>query len=523
MKNFSPWLLALLALGAPGPSSAQTLRGARTVWATDAAEVPALARDVDAMVAAGRLRLHRTQLDGQIPGRTHERLNQYHEGVRVFGGQLVWQKDGGQVLSITGSLYEGVQVETSASLGADDAARLALSTAGQGSRLAGSTELVILPLQDRFVLAYYLHLREADAVEAVFLDARTGAVVLRYDDRRSQSSIGLGVGTWLDEKKLSVESRAGTNRAVDALRPFGIRTYDVNYDYLSWYFYLADTDAFLATDRDNEWRDGAVVDAHAYSGYTYDYYFKRHGRRGLDDRGLAAINFVHIFPQSAAYNNAYYDTVDQSMNYGDGDGVTFNFFSSSLEVVAHELTHGVTSFSSDLIYLNESGALNEAFSDIMGASVEWYFEPPGRGRQRAEWTVGEDLFIDFGRFIRSFENPQAAGDPDHYSIRCLPPICTEDFDHGGVHINSGIANHAFYLMTQGGTNRTSGVTVQGVGTAQMGQIESVFYRAFVFYLVPSSDFHAAREATLRAARELYGEGGVVEQTVRQGWDAVGVR
>jgi thermolysin len=522
MKMLSMCLLALLAFGAPSPSPAQSLRAARTVWATDAAEVPSLAREVDAMVDAGRLRVFRAQLDGQIPGRTHERLNQYHEGVRVFGGQLVWQKDGGRVLSITGNLYDAIGVDTRPSITADEAARLGLAVARQGTRLAGGIELVILPLQDRFVLAYYLHLRGGYTVEAVFLDARTGAVVLRYDDRRSQSSVGLGIGTWLDEKKMSVESRAATNRAVDALRPFGIRTYDVNFDYLSWYFYLADTDAFLASDRDNDWRDGAVVDAHAYSGYTYDYYFKRHGRRGLDDQGLAAINYVHILPQSAEFNNAYYDPVEHSMNYGDGDGVTFNFFSSSLEVVAHELTHGVTNFSSDLIYLNESGALNEAFSDIMGMSVEWYFEPAGQGRQRADWIGAEDLYMNFGRFIRSYENPRAAGDPDHYSIRCLPPLCTEDFDNGGVHINSGIANHAFYLMIQGGTNRTSGVTVRGIGTAQMGQIESVFYRAFVFYLVPSSNFHAAREATLRAARELHGEGSVVEQTVRQGWDAVGV-
>jgi thermolysin len=285
---------------------------------------------------------------------------------------------------------------------------------------------------------------------------------------------------------------------------------------------LRSRDDFLATDADNEWRDGAVVDAHAYSGYTYDYYFKRHGRNGLDDDGLAAINYVHVLPQSEGYINAFFDPVDVSMNYGDGDGVTFNFFSSSLEVVAHELTHGVTEFTSALIYLNESGALNEAFSDIMGMGVEWYFQEPGRGRNRADWVGAEDLFIDFGPYIRSYENPQAAGDPDHYSRRCLPPVCTEDFDNGGVHINSGIANHAFYLMVQGGTNRTSGMTVQGVGTAQRDRIEKIFYRAFAFFLVPSSNFHDAREATLRAASELYGEGSAEQATVQQGWDAVGV-
>jgi Zn-dependent metalloprotease len=517
-------LLALASLFVPRVVSSQSLRSARTLWVSDAAEVPAIAQEVETMLRAGRLVAARTQRDGQIPGRSHERLNQYEDGVRVFGGQLAWQKEGGRILSVTGKLYDGIDVATKPALGPDEAARKALegTPLASSSRVVGPIELVVLPLSDRYVLAYSLHLRGPDRLDAVFIDAASGATVLQYDDRRSQSAVGLGVGTWSDEKKMSVEAAAGTNRAVDVLRPFGIRTYDVGFDFESWFFYEAETDGYLATDSDNEWRDGAVVDAHAYSGFTYDYYFKRHGRNGLDDTGLAAINYVHFLPQSEAYNNAFFDSVDVSMNYGDGDGVTYTFLSAALDVVAHELTHGVTNFSSGLIYLNESGALNEAFSDVMAAGVEWYFEPPGQGRQQADWKLAEDVFIHFGPFIRSYENPGAAGDPDHYSIRCLPPLCTEDFDNGGVHINSGIVNQAFYLMVQGGTNRTSGISVRGIGTAQMDRIEAIFYRAFVFYLVPSSTFHDARQATLRAAQELYGAGSVEESTVRQGWDAVGV-
>jgi thermolysin len=516
-----PLAVALMLAGmVPGLAWPQTLRPARTVWATDLADVPAMAREIDLLLDAGRLSVARTQRDGQIRGRTHERMNQLHEGVRVFGGQLVWQKEGGRVVSVTGNLFDGVDVDTRPGITADEAKSRALRGAAPDTRIVGKTELVVLPLAGRFALAYLLHVRGASSLDAVFVDARSGDLVLRYDDRRTESVIGLGTGTWSDQKKMTVETAAGTNRAVDVLRPFGIRTYDVGYDYWSWYYYEADQARFLATDSDNDWRDGAVVDAHAYSGYTYDYYFKRHGRSGLDDAGLAAINYVHIVPQAAQYNNAYFDPVDMSMNYGDGDGTRFNFFSSSLEVVAHEITHGVTEFSSGLIYLNESGALNEAFSDIMGAGVEWYFEPAGSDRQRADWVQGEDLFYDFGSYVRSFENPRAAGDPDHYSSRCQ---CPEDYDRGGVHINSGIVNHAFYLMVQGGTNSTSGMAVQGLGADRMERIESIFYRAFVFFLVPSSDFHDARAATLRAAQELFGPGSLEETTVRQGWDAVGVQ
>jgi thermolysin len=514
--------IAVTALGFAASAGSQTLRVAETMWATDAAEVPALAREVDRRLETGELSLFRSQRDGQIPGRVHERMNQYHRGVRVFGGQMVWQKEGGLVRSVTGKLYDGIDVDTTPALAPEDAGKRALQGASGEARVVGRPELVILPLADRFVLAYHVHVRGRTSLDAVFVDAATGAVVLRYDDLHSQSTVGLGIGTWSDSKKMSVDSAAGTHRAFDRLRPFGIKTYDVGFDFESWFFYEAGNDSFLATDRDNEWRDGAVVDAHAYAGYTYDYYFKRHGRRGIDDQGLAAINYVHILPQSERFNNAFWDPFDLSVNYGDGDGTTRNFFSSSLEVVAHELTHGVVHFSSRLMPFNEPGALNEGFSDIMGAAVEWFFEPPGRGRQQADWIAAEDLFIRFGSFIRSHENPRAAGLPDHYSIRCLPPICTEDFDNGGIHINSSIASHAFYLMVEGGTNRTSGMAVQGLGTSRMERIESIFYRAFVFFLVPSSGFPDAREATLRAARELYGAGSVEEQTVRAGWDAVGV-
>ena len=512
-----------LACALPPALNAQPFRASRTVWASDPAEVPALANEIDLLLDAGHLKLERVQTDGTFPGRYHERMNQYHHGLRVFGGQLVWQKQAGLVLSITGNVYDTIAVNVTPTLTASEAAARALAPEVSGTRIAGDIELVVLPLAERYVLAYHLRLRGAKTLQVSFIDAHSGERLLTWNNLRSQNEgIGLGIGSWGDEKKMTSQSAAGTYRAIDTVRPFGIKTYDVNFDVKSWAFYEAVTDAFLATDGDNEWRDGAVVDAHVYAGYTYDYYFKRHNRRGIDDQGLVTINFVHFFPQSAGFNNAFYDPEDNSMNYGDGDGEEFTFFSASLDIVAHEITHAVTYFSSNLIYFNEPGALNESISDIMGVSTEFLFEPVGNGRQQAEWLQGEDLFINFGQYFRSFSNPSSVGDPDHYSVRCLPPVCTENFDNGGVHINSSIANHAFYLMVVGGTNRVSGLRVEGVGFEQMSRIESIFYRAFMFYLVPSSNFADAREATIRAARELYGAGSVEEQTVRDGWQAVGV-
>jgi thermolysin len=188
--------------------------------------------------------------------------------------------------------------------------------------------------------------------------------------------------------------------------------------------------------------------------------------------------------------------------------------------VAHEITHGVTEYSSDLIYRNESGALNESFSDIMGTAVEFFFQPSGEGVLRADYLVGEDVvraaFTSFNG-IRSMANPNAYGDPDHYSNRFLG-----EEDNGGVHINSSISNHAYYLAIEGGTHRLSGVTVTGVGPNNREQMEKVFYRAFTQMLTSNATFSMARAATIQAARDLYGVGSPAERAVTEAWTAVGV-
>ena len=190
-------------------------------------------------------------------------------------------------------------------------------------------------------------------------------------------------------------------------------------------------------------------------------------------------------------------------------------------MAAHELTHAVTESTSNLIYLNESGALNESFSDIMGTSVEFFYQSVGAGVGQADFVLAEDsVRTPSGvglQGIRSMVNPIAFGDPDHYSIRF-----TGTGDNGGVHINSGIPNHAFFLAVAGGTNRVSGQSVTGVGIANIEQMEKVFYRAFTLLMPANSTFSTARAATIQAARDLYGATGPVVNAVTQAWTAVGV-
>ena len=223
----------------------------------------------------------------------------------------------------------------------------------------------------------------------------------------------------------------------------------------------------VATDDDNVWTDGPTVDAHVFQGWVYDYYFKRFGRQGMDNRNIEVDSIVHPLARSEAnrqppdvvgtyINNAFY-CCDGIIMFGDGDGRLFNYLAGAFDVVAHEWTHGVTDFTSELIYRDESGALNEAFSDIMGAAMEFYYYPTGTGRDQADWLIAEDVYLGSLGYLRSLNNPSAKGHPDHYSLRRFIGTNTDD---GGVHFNMTIATHAFYLAVAGGRNSVSNITVR---------------------------------------------------------------
>lgn len=501
----------------------------------DLARVNAL---VQGMLTRGELRPTRTQVDTMLPGREHERLQQVWNGVPVFGGEAVVQRDGRDIRSINGILYGVRDVNVRPTLTAADALAKGVAALGTSSHAdRDEPTLVVLPLEDKsFALCYTFHRRTPGDRVALFIDAHTGEVRLRYSDLWRQSAVGRATGVWNDVKKLSASQTGSTYWADDYLRPPEVITLDMKgLGYLMYFFSGMWKDSDIAADADNNWTDGAVVDAHVYAGLVYDYYYKRFGRRGLDNANAPLISVVHnIFRNNPDLrdpdvsglfaNNAFWD--GEWMWYGEGDGITETYNSAGLDIVAHELTHGVTQYTSGLIYRGESGALNESFSDIMGTAAEFFHEPAGNGRKQAEWLLGEDATMDFARMladpsydrpVRSLADPGSRFQPDHYTRRY-----TGTADNGGVHRNSGISNNAFYLFVQGGTNRTSGMSVQGLGISNIERAEKIFYRAFVFYLPRSATFGDARAATLQAARELYGAGSNEERQLAAAWTAVGV-
>jgi thermolysin len=538
--------LALVALGllAWPPSPAAQVPPARL--ASFAASSAPLVRQWDSvtqsMLRGGELRIREVRDDTQIAGHVNDRVDQYYRGVRVFGADVSRQMDAqGVLLSTFGNVYTGIDISVDPQLTAAAARKRADDLAGvENGPLAPEPELVVLPADDAgsFHLAWRVRAVTASAdIIQYFLDAQSGEVLLQYGDRQTQSAVGRAIGVLGDSKKISVSGGNGSFALTDRLRPPVIETNDMKGNpqrtlaYLNGMIALNASD--IAADDDNNWTDGAVDDAHVYAGYTYDYYFKRFGRKGLNDNNIRIRSLANPVRRTQAdvqlyftqfpdfFVNAFY-TGGGVMVYGVGlppgltlGGRSWNHLSGALDVVAHELTHGVTQFTSNLIYRNESGALNEAFSDIMGTSVEFFFQPAGNGDLKADYLAGEDVVKPGG--LRSMENPQAYGDPDHYSRRI-----TDTADNGGVHSNSGIANQAFYLAVEGGTNRTSGLAVQGVGSANRDQMEQVFYRAFTSMLPANATFSQARAATIQAARDRFGSNSNAERAVTQAWTAVGV-
>jgi len=460
-------------------------------------------------------------------------------GVSIYGADVARQTDEkGLTVSIFGDVYEGVSISTTPSLSTDRVRELIAARTGVDLPADRAPRLMVLPRENgTFTLVYTARVATPEDITLYFIDAQTGAVVdQRSDAKRQTSSVGIGIGVLGERKKVSSSSQGGTYVGSDRLRPPVIETYDMKgnlnrlLNILNGFTAPAQSD--FASDSDNDWSDGANVDAHVYAGYTYDYYFKRFGRRGLDNANIRIRSFTHPVNRQDAitaspavlgtfYLNAFY-AGDGIMVYGEGlppnftfDGQRWNFLAGSLDVVAHELTHGVTDYSSDLIYANESGALNEAFSDIIGTSAVFFFQQPGSGAGTADYVVGNDVVTPGG--IRSLADPRSLGYPDNYGIRF-----TGFEDNGGVHINSGIASHAFYLTIEGGTNRTSGLSVQGVGAANREQVEKVFYRAFTQLLPSNARFTTARAATLQAAQDLYPGNNAIANALTQAWTAVGV-
>ncbi len=357
------------------------------------------------------LRLRSRQADTLMPGRVHERFDQYYRGVPVFGGETVRETDGNIALSVTAAIYTGLGLDTTPALSPADAVRVFVRETGADPGTNASPQLMVLPRPDgTYALTYRVTAVVHTSLPVVFVNARTGVVEMQYHNLQTQKATALlGNGVLVsqnlvasDLKKVSCTLQDSTYLASDLMRPISIKTYDLKGNVSRADAIIAGRTPFatsdLATNSGTTWVDAVVVDGHTYIGWTYDYFYQRDGWKGFDGNNVRTVSVI-VHPAYRKdmtsyvwanvddyYANAFFCGQcgagrEDLLMFGEGlpagyyivsTGQYLDYFVAAPDIVAHEYAHGVTAYTSNLIYRNESGALSEAFCDVMGISVKFF-------------------------------------------------------------------------------------------------------------------------------------------------------
>lgn len=460
-------------------------------------------------------------------GFTHERLQQYYRGIKVENGVYIVHSRKGMIESLSGEYKVVKDINITPSISQKEATQNAIDFVGAEKYMweidktyYPEGKLVIIEndynkhpkAEKEMVLAYKFNIYATYPLSRayIYVDAHTGEIVHKNDIIKHAVAAGSLDTRYSGTKTSNTDSYSGSYRLRDYSRGNGIETYNMNMGIN----YGAATDF---TDNDNNWtsgewdnadKDNAAFDAQWGAQMTYDYFYQTYGRNSFDNNGAAIKSYVHFDLVEYGYpnnDNAFWD--GQRMTYGDGtslDPLT------TLDIAAHEIGHAVCTYTADLTYSYESGALNEAYSDVWAASVEYYAAP-----EKDTWILGEDL----GVTVRSLINPNDGNQPDTYQGDYW---ATGSADNGGVHTNSGVLNHWFYILSEGksGTNDNGdSFSVTGIGIAKAAAIA---YRTESQYLTSSSNYADCRTKSIQAAEDLYGAGSNEVIQTTNAFYAVGV-
>ncbi|UQA93000.1 M4 family metallopeptidase [Streptomyces halobius] len=504
-------------------------------------------------------------------GEQHVRFLRTHRGLPVLGGDLVIHLDAKSAYEdVTRAAGKPIEVRSLRTKLSAGQAQEKAAAAAQGK--AGEAQLVVDAHAGRTALAYQVRVTdsrtdETGGVRTVVIDAATGTVLsdipandaflspavkdkLRERGERLSPATGLAANAPAAAGKPgqgSADPADGTGRSLfsgtvplsttrTAQNSFTLKdatrgdteTRDADGEKPANF-----TDGKAFTSSDNRWGDGttndrstAAVDAQYGITSTLDFYEKTFGRDGIKNEGEGAHALVHY---GKNVGNAFWSSSCGCMLYGDGDGKTFTKPLVVLDVTAHELTHGVVAATARLKptrvdeeghYFGEPGALNESLADIFGSSAEFATNNP---ENPPNYLMGEKLGLK-QKFLRRLDKPSldTLGDTvDYWSEK------TNDTE---VHAASGVSSHAFYLLAEGSGKKTiggveydsptyDGSKVTGIGRDKAAKI---YYQALTRYMVPTTDFHDARTATLKAAADLYGDTSTEYETVDASWAAVNV-
>ncbi|MBD0672800.1 M4 family metallopeptidase [Streptomyces sp. CBMA156] len=465
-------------------------------------------------------------------GTRHLRFERTYAGLPVIGGDLVvHQKADGSVKSVDKAVAARIALPgltpriaadraaaqaagtVKATLGATtDADASPLTEVGQADR----AELVVWATDGNPRLAYRTTVegRRADGTpsrQILVTDAADGRVLASHET--IETAAGTGNGVFVGQVPLTTTQSGSTYALKDASRG-NQSTSDLNNGTDGTGSLFANTSNRFGDGTVNS-RESAAVDAQFGAATTWDFYHGTFGRSGIRNDGVGALSRVHY---GSNYVNAFWDDSCFCMSYGDGSNNTAPL--TEIDVAGHEMSHGVTAATANLNYAGESGGLNEATSDIMGTMVEWYANLPSNP---PNYWIGELINLrGDGSPLRYMDQPSRDGGSADYWDANVGNL--------DVHYSSGVANHFFYLLSEGsGAKSINGFdynsptydnsTLAGIGRDKAAQI---WYRALTTYFTSTTDYAGARAGTLSAAADLYGSGGAEYNAVAAAWTAVNV-
>ncbi len=359
----------------------------------------------------------------------------------------------------------------------------------------------VFPNMNEYKLAYKIDVYAAEPLSyySIFIDANTGEILTKYNNLQYEYETGRAVTLYHDTVTIVTEHFTGGFRLRELRDGVVIKTLDANNK-------TGLKNATDFTDTDNFWNnvnarlDETAGDVHWSTEMTYDYYKQVHKRNSIDNKGMDIISLAHVRENfaNAFWNGAF-------MSYGDGNNR--NPF-TRVQIVGHELTHGVTQHTASLIYAYESGALNESFSDIFGMTIG-YWAGIKKPDNSMVWKI----------VSRDLADPNSTHQPDTYKGKYWK---TGGADNGGVHTNSQVQNHWYYILCEGEKGTNDNKRKYDVKKIGIKKAEKIAYRTLTYYLFPAAKYYDARNASLQATKDLYGMCSEEYKTVANAWYAVGV-
>ncbi|OHT46610.1 M4 family metallopeptidase [Flavobacterium tructae] len=507
------------------------------------------------------------KIESDREGFTHEKFQLYEQGIKVEFANYTLHSKEGKLVSMNGEFYALQNVKTTPKLSSKAAFDRAVAYTGAKQYLWENPqdaaamnyekpkgELVLLPAMeeqgetrksDKVRLAYKFDIYATNPVSRgdLYIDAETGKVLFynatikhlgeyshgnkvktakaihqKEDANTKKAFVAANAATRYSGTQVIQTTLSGASYILaDATRGLGINTYNMKKG-------TSYTAAVNFTDADNNWtaaeynnanKDNGALDAHWGAEKTYDYWSTVHGRNSFDNAGAIIKSYVHY---SNAYDNAYWN--GSVMTYGDGSGTYFDIL-TAIDVAGHEIGHAVCTYTANLAYQKESGAMNEAFSDIWGACIEYAAAPT-----KSIWLIGEDIERRSGHLsLRSMSDPNSEGQPDTYGgTYWINPNCTPTSgnDYCGVHTNSGVLNHWFYILSVGKSGTNDIGNAYNVTGITIDKAAKIAYRLESVYLTANSTFANARTSGIQSAIDLYGAGSPEVIATTNAFYAVGV-